>query len=954
MRKRLLFAFMAMCVAVSGFALSEGEFVYTPQGRFQITGANLNANNTFQDMTGWTVVGEGVALADLFNTNADGYAAGFNSVQSTAANAGQGMYFTFVPTDASATYVVSFKMKGAVLDNVKIRIPGDGNKKPDNLVKVAGNDANVYTYPATEGEVIVNTAEELTESWQTFNYAIQGDGTARTWYISFTTMAATIEIADLQIAPALQFADLRQRDLMLEKLNAYKNCYAWDAALLADLGYDEAIANLEAIGDETGQAELDEQIATAKEIMDEFIKANMDDYLAGNTDNYLGIKETSGNIQKVSNYGDWTATTTGRAFWNSGAYPDLGHYAGNSAWNWNDVESPMGVYMSKTLDPGSYVFSIESLAAVREDATSSSWTNNDGWDVAYGVAYVVKMVDDVATDTIVSVIKGLESLNYTPFIAVAKIAEAGTYEIGFKAYCKDAYKELKNGSVTYVANASIWGKNDNKYNQKQLGYETDVREQITTGRTQLETAKENIVNAEYLWGKAELQACVDTVEAKIAAYELLDQDAIIATYQEDYAKSTSVETGYLVYTIYQEAVKDIIAANKKFVAVNDTLASIQTAIDDAKAVLVMRIYGASTGKADLQAAIDKAAGVQAEMQKVDYSEENANTIKDANEELAAAVEAFKNAVPASAIATIVDIDFEEAAVQDAETGLYSVNGAAGAMEISRFSPVGPTDEMQQPYEQGYWSNGEQLWKGYLRIGNGTGTVVFDPTQDGSMGSNILKVACDMYIQGLSGRSLGFFLKHEVEGEEGIQDENIFGLFRNYYNGTTETNTCNVDESKIWAKSGGSYNNASPADATDSVTANPLQKTHFEVIMDYGTKKMYCTVSSVNGSATSEQVDFEGIPTKFVVQSNYNNNDRRAWFDNLKIERIAAEEVKYAPTDLNQDGITNALDIQLIINACVAESKEEKFDINGDGFVNALDIQEVINVAAASARFGLVF
>ena len=224
MKKRLLLAFMAICASVSGFALEQGDFVYTPQGRFQITGANLNANNAFQSMDGWTAIGEGKTLAELFITNSDGYAAGFNSVVSTAANAGEGMYFKFEPTDASASYVVSFKMKGAALDNVKIRIPGDGYKKEDNLVKVAGNDANVYTYPSTEGEVIANTAEELTENWQTFNYAIQGDGTARTWFISFTTMATTIEIADLQIAPALQFADLRQRDAMLEKLNAYKNC----------------------------------------------------------------------------------------------------------------------------------------------------------------------------------------------------------------------------------------------------------------------------------------------------------------------------------------------------------------------------------------------------------------------------------------------------------------------------------------------------------------------------------------------------------------------------------------------------------------------------------------------------------------------------------------------------------------------------------------------------------
>ncbi len=56
MKKRLLLAFMAMSAVASGYALEQGEFVYTPQGRFQITGANMNANNAFQDLSGWTVV----------------------------------------------------------------------------------------------------------------------------------------------------------------------------------------------------------------------------------------------------------------------------------------------------------------------------------------------------------------------------------------------------------------------------------------------------------------------------------------------------------------------------------------------------------------------------------------------------------------------------------------------------------------------------------------------------------------------------------------------------------------------------------------------------------------------------------------------------------------------------------------------------------------------------------
>ena len=61
-------------------------------------------------------------------------------------------------------------------------------------------------------------------------------------------------------------------------------------------------------------------------------------------------------------------------------------------------------------------------------------------------------------------------------------------------------------------------------------------------------------------------------------------------------------------------------------------------------------------------------------------------------------------------------------------------------------------------------------------------------------------------------------------------------------------------------------------------------------MDYGTKTMYCSITSPNGSTTSEPVEFSGIPTQFVLQSNYNiTNTRRCWFDNLKIEKINAGE-----------------------------------------------------------------
>ena len=891
MKKRLLFALMAMCVSVSGFALTKGEYVYTPQGRFQITGDNLNADNTFQNMTGWTVIGAGKTLADKFNTVADGYAPGFNSMVSVDGDtADEGMYFKFEPTDANGVYIVSFALKGAALNTIKTFINGDNTATVDkdaNLVKVAGNTAGTYTYPETADEVVVNTWEELKEDWQTFYYAIQGDGTARTWFISFTKMATTIEIADLQIAPAMQFADLHQRDAMLEKLKAYRDCYNWKDEVWSKFdGYPEVIAGLEAIGDESGQAELDELIEVAKEVLAEFLYENMDDYLSADNQNYLGIKETEGNIQKVSNYGEWTCLPTGRAFWNSGAYPDLGHFGGNNSWAYSNPNDPMGIYMSKALDPGSYVFTIESLAALRAESTSNSWTHNEGWDPAYGVASIV---NTATGDTIVSVVKGLDSRVYTPFIVPIQITEGGTYEIAFKAWCKEAYKDIKNGSVVYVKDATLYGKNDNKYNQKQLAYYNNVMTQITTGRDNLTSATGYLADETYLWGKDALKAVVDEIEPKIAAYEAMDQDAIVATYDRDvYVNTTSEETGLLQYEVYQQATKFIIAANREFLAENDTLNSMQAVIDNAEKTIAMRIYDSATGKATLQAAIDKAKSLQAQMKASQYSEENAAAIVAANAELNEAVATFTTTIPANCIATIVDIDFEKNAELNIDNFLYYIPGAKGSMEFSSWTDQEPSN---QEFQKGYWANGEQLWKGYLRVGQGTGTVIFDPTENGSMGTNILKVACDMYVQGLSGKSLGFFLKD-------AEDVDIFGLFHNFYNNTNTTNTTEVNTDYIWAKSGGSYANASPADATDSVTNNPLEKTHFEVIMDYGRKSIYSTITSVNGSTASNEFVLEAVPTKFVLQCDYNNNDRRAWFDNLLIQRITAGATDpYDPTGI---------------------------------------------------------
>ena len=104
--------------------------------------------------------------------------------------------------------------------------------------------------------------------------------------------------------------------------------------------------------------------------------------------------------QKSYNLGDWTVCLLVVDSGDANGYPDLGHYAGNTAWNNGTPDTPMGVYMQKDLDAGTYVFGIESKAALREPK-KNDWNNDDGLKPAYGVAYIVKIVEGADPDTIV-------------------------------------------------------------------------------------------------------------------------------------------------------------------------------------------------------------------------------------------------------------------------------------------------------------------------------------------------------------------------------------------------------------------------------------------------------------------------------------------------------------------------------------------------------------------------
>ena len=70
------------------------------------------------------------------------------------------------------------------------------------------------------------------------------------------------------------------------------------------------------------------------------------------------------------------------------------------------------------------------------------------------------------------------------------------------------------------------------------------------------------------------------------------------------------------------------------------------------------------------------------------------------------------------------------------------------------------------------------------------------------------------------------------------------------------------------------------------------KTASQIVLDYGMKTMYCVTTSTKGTYTTPTVAFGGeAPAQVVFHSTYNNADRRCWFDNVKVQNIAAGAVR---------------------------------------------------------------
>lgn len=921
MMKRLLLCAVSALFAFSANAVQKGDYVYTPQGRFQITGdVNLMGNaGSFASLEGWSVVTAAEhELADNFTVGLD-TASQVRYAQSLVNTVGEGMKYTNSNLDANTTYVISYKMRNAVeaAPAVPLSTALSSTLAGANVIAITGT-----TGGDTPETVTYNKPTEISTDWITYSYAIVGDGTARTLAISFTAMNTKVQIADIQILQAQKVADDRDAKLKADYILSIYNLTDWSrfddednnnfpaedlitaygqVAKITDGMYsymsevggysDEEIAAA-CPGFTEDLTTYNKQVAKYNEVFNKFISGTMTAYIDVTKDSngeHLGIY-TGKKMQKLSTIGGWTVVSPGgRGFWNDGPqYPELGHYAGSQAGL-----GEMELSKTFTLFEGGYTFKADMVAYARPSTSSSDWGMDLGQVSADGFVYVTDANNNViASSDTVGLERDYSGSDWTTKYVTFSIPADGEYTMHIKSVRRFANR----GGSMVVRWPELYGKSFGKYSAEEKMYITAVQGQITAGDKAYQAALDSIASEATPWGKVTLQNCVDTMSVKKQKYDAIftDSVAIVATYDKaTYVSDPTSPESQMVYEVYSEYVRDLLAANRKYVAVNDTLKMLSNKINAAEGLAALSIWQASTGLAALEAEIATAKQLDATMRATDYSVENAKAIVDEVAALEKAMTNCSNSIdPAKLTKVYADIDFEyKSELYDnlegytEEMAPATIVGNVGALEVTQFMKNNVTTASNGtsndfPYQLGIDINGQKEYAGYLRAGASDATVNIN-TSD--LGQNILLVSMDWWWSKLGDLYSGF----EVLDE----DANVIAGFVVCTNDNkAKTNTFNIDPVNQY------YNATNLNDADVLVDAYHSQWT---AVLDFANGKQYLIGKVGSKTVFSDPIDMNvtGAPATFKIAGSLGKNKypgRRNWFDNLKIQKLEG----VTPTAIN--------------------------------------------------------
>ena len=913
MKKQLLSIAMLTALSCTAMAHEIDDKVYSNTAKFKITGKNLVVNGDFSDnqLTGWTAIDESIDKLTTFEVCEEQGAARANEIKVRTGQTAltNGIYQT-IDIEKGGTYIVSMKvmntngagftdfdLNGANTNYINAYYNTDGALATVEQVTV-NKVTNVYLHYGADGVCGGYTFSFTTDKFTEVNFPVQAPAEGKI-VIDLRGLSEGLEICDVTCQAAEQIYDTRIPAKRIAYMESVLNSYDFtERSSYFDLA--EEITTIK------GMIERDEEEGYEGEMQ------NLEDYWTLFTEecfsNVLNSINTGAAGSYSANWDNWTHKFNKMS-------SDATAFNAVSGWSWSNdrwchktasAESPLSIQWMRggsnydniatnttTLDKGTYYFGFQGAGGMmtlnkyhwaRSQAFPCAETyvffNNDTTEM-----FLLPTANEKASTDGNVIFKFEVAEDNTPltFGIRCNIGQGRTGADGFDVnlFHPVLYKVLVEGELTPEQNT----------------YLDNVQIQIDALKGRIKEAEDYVAETqkERPWGKEDLKAGIEEAKKRLAVWEAMKQNVRLETMDNQEATYVAeqaplyVDGAYVMKdTTYQQVNDEKALQNlimnagvryidnnfiKVFVAKNAPLTDMPEAIKKAQETKNARLYSACDAS-NLDAEITKAQAMYEEKLAKQYSAEDAEALVLEKAALAAAVDAFAASIVKD---LIVDIDFSNTVVEggEPEAPTYTVEGNKGSILLPNYSV-----EQNTNYTLGWNEANTDV----LRVGKGDAVVEFTGVEPNS--TDIIVIAYDIYYGNLVNRSAGTTI---YSGEEEIAGLNI-----SKYSGTSVINTFNVDfNGKITAVGSGSASN-------DKIVAES-NKTHIEYILDYGDQSMYMTTNGSKGSYTWATTKDEALVAtdgrvfldpakpvnKFVLTSNYDNADRRSWFDNLQIYKIAA-------------------------------------------------------------------
>lgn len=896
-------------MAIGANAYGVDDMIYTRAAKYKVTAANLVTNGELKgaSLDGWTATDATAAgLSDVFEV-LDG---GGVSVK-TGMNAFTNGMYQVIDISEGGTYVVTMKVRGAEPGFTDLDQVAAGN---NYIFAYFNTDGTLSTVDGTNllfgenGVATENCYSFTNEDYTEMAFPIDAPSNGKI-VIDLRALTAGIEIQNIECHKVAEVLDERVAQARLDWIKYILEGFEWTSEYEY---YDDVLADVAALENAIkNNGDINTYLDNLNNDFESFAGTNLANV-------FDAIPTTDGSSNAGNNSANWMKWT---GHWNSLGYSERnGQYTGKAPWNWTtdrwchkqakvdgkylaEENVPMQIQWMRSssgdwdniatltcnLEKGTYFYSVEGQGGMMT-LNKNRWMRHSGYECA--ATQIFFGVDGAATAADTLDCGMLPTKAYKAYINKYTVAEDSKINLGIR--CNQSL-ETKNGFDVFFANPKL--------------YKVLVKGELTPGEktyislveTQIAKLEDLIKSAEELvaatqtekpWGKENLQKGIDAAKARLEVMKKYNQEEILEAMANETA-SFNVEGG-MFYVDGEYITKDSVYTNTAlcdvfeaagsnylknefidvFNALNTPLTDMPAAIEAAKVAKTQRIFSSSSKMGELGNEITKVENLYKEKLAAAYSAENAQALVDAKAALDQLVEDFKAAIQSN---ILVDIDFEGASFVkhedpsgEADT-YYTIAGKAGEMKIGEVAEALGTTL----YELGYRASEEAETDsvGMLRVGGGSATVDFAAAPTNT--DEIVRVSFDYYFGNLITKSAGYYLTAGTD--------TICGLFCSMYDGKDTYNTLGVEYMSVLTKVGsGSDSNAAIAAASN--------KSHFEVVLDYGKKTMYCTTTSSKGTATTEEVALnpEQKATGFILASNYDNTNRRCWFDNLKVESIAVD------------------------------------------------------------------